>query len=242
MLRRWLAVLCLLAAGLAGAAAEEFRTPSIIGRPRRMAGGCRSAPHRDRHPPGDRFPIYVRRPAARAGMGSARDARAGATERRSTQACSPGSDAARCRCCCRSIPRATSKTRPTARAAAVALPGRFPSRRPVSRRPGRLRRGVFAAIQAQARSAGPSPSRSKCRSPARSSSTTSPIRSAARASRSRRWRRSSPTCAASSAKAMCATPSRASACPMWCRSSVSIRRRGRGGWPAARPIPLPSAF
>ena len=29
LLRRWLAVLCLLAAGLAGAAAEEFRTPSI---------------------------------------------------------------------------------------------------------------------------------------------------------------------------------------------------------------------
>ena len=68
---------------------------------------------------------------------------------------------------------------------------------------------------------GHSPGRSKCRSPARSSSTTSPIRSAARASRSRRWRRSSPTCAASSAKAMCATPSRASACPMWCRSSAS---------------------
>ncbi len=71
-------------------------------------------------------------------------------------------------------------------------------------------------------------------------STTSPIRSAARASRSRRWRRSSPTCAASSVKAMCATPSRASACPMWCRSSASTRRHGRGGWPAARPIRSPS--
>ena len=32
-------------------------------------------------------------------------------------------------------------------AAIVALPGRFPSRRPVSRRPGRLRRGVFAAAR-----------------------------------------------------------------------------------------------
>ena len=48
-------------------------------------------------------------------------------------------------------------------------------------------------------------------------------RSAARASRSRRWRRNSPICAASSAKAMCATPSPASACPMWCRSSASTR-------------------
>ena len=39
---------------------------------------------------------------------------------------------------------------------------------------------------------------------------------------------------------MCATPSPASAFPMWCRSSASTRRRGRGGWPAARPIPWPS--
>ena len=48
-----------------------------------------------------------------------------------------------------------------------------------------------------------------------------PIPSAARASRSRRWRRNFPTCAASSGKAMCVTPSRVSACPMWSRSSVS---------------------
>ena len=32
-----------------------------------------------------------------------------------SQDLSPGSDAVRCRCCCRSIPQATSKTRPTAR-------------------------------------------------------------------------------------------------------------------------------
>ena len=115
LLRRWLAALCLLPAGLGDAAAEEFRTPSISAVRVEWRAVARSAPHRDRHPAGDRFPIYVRRPAARAGMGSAFNARAGAAERRSTQACSPGSDAARCRCCCRSIPRATSKTRPTAR-------------------------------------------------------------------------------------------------------------------------------
>ena len=94
--------------------------------------------------------------------------------------------------------------------------------------------------QATACRSGRSPGRSKCRSPARTWSTISPIRAAARARRSRRWRRSSRTCAASSAKAMCATPSRASAFPMWCRSSASTRRRVRGGWPAARPIRSPS--
>ena len=146
LLRRWLAALCLLApAGLTGAAAEEFRTPSIISRPRRMAGGCRSVPHRDRHPPGDRFPLHVRRPAARAGMGSARDARAGATERhqrepvrRDRTQSGAGAVAVRYR----GLPRRPGRRHA---ASAVALPGRFPPRRPVSRRSGRLRRGVFAA-------------------------------------------------------------------------------------------------
>ena len=66
LLRRWLAVPCLLAAGVTGAGAEEFRTPSISAVRVEWRAVVRSAPHRDRHPPGHRFPIYVRRPAARA--------------------------------------------------------------------------------------------------------------------------------------------------------------------------------
>ena len=51
LLRRWLAVLCLLAAGVAGAAAEEFRTPSISAvrvewRPLSISSAPRSAPAR----------------------------------------------------------------------------------------------------------------------------------------------------------------------------------------------------
>ena len=151
LLRRWLAALCLLAAGLAGAAAEEFQDAVDHGRPRRMAGGCSISSAPRSAPAGDRFPIYVRRPAARAGMGSARDARAGATERHQRKPVrrdrtQPGAGAVAVRY--RGLPRRPGRRHA---AAAVALPGRFPSRRPVSRRPGRLRRGVFAAIQAQGR-------------------------------------------------------------------------------------------
>ena len=81
LLGRWLAALCLLAAGVAGAAAEEFRTPSITAVRVEWRAVLDQLRTEIATQPGDRFPIYVRRPAARAGMGSARDARAGATER-----------------------------------------------------------------------------------------------------------------------------------------------------------------
>jgi hypothetical protein len=48
------------------------------------------------------------------------------------------------------------------------------------------------------------------------------------------------TCVASSGRAMCAMPSRASVFPTWCRSSASTPRRAHGGWPAVRPTPSPN--
>ena len=81
MLTRWLAALCLLSAGLAGAAAEEFRTPSISAvRVEWRAVLDQFRTEIDTRPAiASRFTL--RRPAARAGFGSALDARAGATER-----------------------------------------------------------------------------------------------------------------------------------------------------------------
>ena len=247
MLTRWLAAFCLLRVpGCTGSCRRRVQDAVDLGRPRRMARGARSAPHRDQHPAGDRLPIYVRRPAARAGMGSALDARAGATERHHRQPIfagigrSPvpvllpfdtagyleaGANGAPTACRCRA-------TRPISAAQICFTPVR-----PATTRCFRCEPGAGDGMPR-----GPSPGRSKCRSPARSSSTTSPIRSAARASRSRRWRRNSPTCAASSAKAMCATPSRASACPMWCRSSASTRRRGARRLACREAYPIAERF
>ncbi len=122
------------------------------------------------------------------------------------------------------------------------LSGRFPSRRPVRRRPGRLRRGVFARARRRRRHAA-----TELRQAGRSADHRldpdlrhQRSRSAARANRSRRWQRNFPTCAASSGRAMCVTPSPASAFPMWCRSNASTACRASGGWPAARLIRSPS--
>ena len=101
----------------------------------------------------------------------------------------------------------------------------LPSGRPVSRGAGRLRRGVLARAGCRRRHA----AADICAAGRGADHRLDPhlrferSRSAARANRSRRWPRNSPICAASSAKAMCATPSPASACPMWSRSSALTR-------------------
>ena len=151
--------------------ADEFRTPSISAVRVEWRAGARSAPHRDQHPAGDRFPLHLCRPAPGAGWDPRSTPALVQLNAINARRSSPGSDAARCRCCCRSTPPAISKPgRRRAEPVAVALSGRLPSRRPVPRRPGRLRRGVFAASPAPATACrrGPSPGRSKCRSPARS--------------------------------------------------------------------------
>jgi hypothetical protein len=57
-----------------------------------------------------------------------------------------------------------------------------------------------------------------------------------------RWPRSFRTCGASSAKATCAMPSRASVFPTSFRSSVWTALRGRGVWRAGKPTPSPNDF
>ena len=59
LLGRWLAALCLLAAGVAGVAAEEFRTPSITAVRVEWRAVLDQLRTEIATQPGDRFPIYV---------------------------------------------------------------------------------------------------------------------------------------------------------------------------------------
>ena len=121
-----------------------------------MAWRSRSAPFRDRHPARGRTSVHFFRPAPAAGVRSAVDAGAGATERgdladfyRNRAQSGPGVAAVRHR----GISR-----RPVERRAgqpfAVALSGRLPPGRPVRRRSCRLRRDVFARTRRRRRHAG----------------------------------------------------------------------------------------
>ena len=217
----------------------RFRRSASIGAPCSTSSAPRSA-----RQPAVAVRLHVFRPAPAARLRSAVDAGAGATERRDLadlqrHRAQPGAGAAAVRYRGLSRRAVEAARRP---ASAVALSGRLPSRRPVRRRARRLRRGVFARARRRQRHAA-----ANLRQTGRSADHRldpdlrhQRSRSAARASRSSRWPRNFPTCAASSGKAMCVTPSRASACPMWCRSSASTQPPARGGWPAARPIRSPS--
>ena len=162
-----------------------------------MARGARPAPLRDQHPAGGRLPISRfagQRRVPR--VGSAFDAGAGATERdhladlrrHRTQ---PGAGAAAVRY--RALSRSAARTA-RRQTVAVALPGRLPPRRPVPCRPRRLRRDVLARARRRRRHAAADLRQAGRGADHRLDPDLRPRRSraAARASRSRRWRRNFP--------------------------------------------------
>ena len=209
-----------------------------------MARGARSAPRRNKHPAVGRIRLHLCKPAAGARPRSARDAGAGATERAyradlRRHRPQPDSRAAAVRH--RRLARSEADRR-AGQPVGVALSGRLPPRRPVPCRRLRLRRGVLARTRRRRRHAVADVREAGRGADHRLAPDLRPRRSARRQGRAgqSRWRRNFRTCAASSGKAMCATPSPASACPMWCRSSASTRRRARAGSPAARPTRSPS--
>ncbi len=121
--------------------------PLDFGRPRRMARSARPAPCRDRRGARRSPPISPLPSGATSPLPIRDRCRRWCSSTASPRRSSPASDAARCRCCCRSTPPPISRRGRTAAAsapAALALPGGFPSRRPLRCRAGRLRRGVFA--------------------------------------------------------------------------------------------------
>ena len=222
MLTRWLAVVCLLLAAHRRCR-RRVRTPSIsasasTGAPRSINFARKSSAS-----PAIASLLHLRRPAARARFRSARDAGAGAIERDQRRRSSQGSDAARCRCCCRSMPRPFS---PTADRRADL---------PLSRYQSDFRTADFfeagpsgydAVFSLRSDAGDGLPTRMFAR-PVEVQITGSiltyniddplggkgePVKSLAG---------SFPTSAASSAKAMSATPSPASACPMSSRSCAS---------------------
>ena len=212
--------------------------PLDLGDARRMARGARSAPRRDQQPARGRLQFQPSPASAGCPPPIRARCRRWCSSTRVTSPIFPGIgrspipvllpfDAAGY------LERAAERR--TGQPPGVALSGRLPSRRSVRCRASRLRRGVLARAgcrrrpaAADFRKAGRGPDHRLA--PDLRSRT---IRLAARASRSSRSRRNFPICAASSAKAMCATPSPASACPMWSRSSASTRRAARA--PAGLP-------
>ena len=147
LLTRWLAALCLLAAGLTGAAAEEFRTPSItavrvewravVDQLRTEIGTRPAIASRFTFAGQRRVPAWDPRATPALVQLNAINASLFAGIGRSPVPVLLPFDTA-------GYLEDQADGTPTA---AVALPGRFQSRRPVSRRSGRLRRGVFAAAQ-----------------------------------------------------------------------------------------------
>ena len=207
-----------------------------------MARGPRPVPRRDQHPGGDRLSLHLCQPTPRTRLGSALAAGAGAAQRGDLADLSrhraqprPGVVAVRYRKLSRGAAERLAR-----HPLGVAPPVGLPARRPVSRGAGRLRCRVLARAGCRRRNAAADIfAAGQCQ--ISGSILIYDRRSAAAgANRSRGWPRNSPICAASSAKAMCATPSPASASPMLSRSSALTASARPRRLACREPIPSPS--